>query len=321
KLYHMGLRQPPARSTMSDALARRDWRIYYELAQRLMLRARKLYAQDPLGVALADTVYALDATTIDLCLSVFHWAPFRKTKAAVKLHTLLDLRGSIPSFIHITSGKVHDVNVLDLLMIEPGAFYVMDRAYLDFERLYRLHSHGAFFVTRAKSNMSARRLYSAPVDSTTGLVCDQTIALNGFYAAQDYPAYLRRIRFKDPDTGKTLVFLTNNTQLPPETICALYKSRWQIELFFRWIKQHLRITRFYGTTENAVKAQVWSAVSTYLLVAIVKKELQLDASLYNLLQILSVTVFEKVSINQLLINSDNTSNVDPSSNQLNLYDY
>ncbi len=206
KLYHMGLCQPPARSTLSDALARRDWRIYYELAQRLIIRARKLYAEEPLGVALDDTVYALDATTIDLCLSVFSWAPFRKTKAAIKLHTLLDLRGSIPSFIHITSGKVHDVNVLDLLMIEPGAFYVMDRGYLDFKRLYRVHTEGAFFVTRAKSNMNARRLYSAPVDRSTGLVCDQTIALNGFYAAQDYPAYLRRIRFNDPGTGNTLVF-------------------------------------------------------------------------------------------------------------------
>lgn len=321
KLYHMGLRQPPARSTMSDALARRDWRIYYELAQRLIIRARKLYAQEPLGVALDETVYALDATTIDLCLSVFNWAPFRTTKAAIKLHTLLDLRGSIPSFIHITSGKVHDVNVLDLLMIEPGAFYVMDRGYLDFKRLYRVHTDGAFFVTRAKRNMNARRLYSAPVDRSTGLVCDQTIALNGFYAAQDYPEYLRRIRFKDPDTGKTLVFLTNNTQLPPETICALYKARWQVELFFKWIKQHLRITQFYGTTENAVKAQIWSAVSTYLLVAIVKKELQLDASLYNLLQILSVTVFEKISLNQLLAESDNTSDVDHTSKQLNLFEY
>src|SRR5699024_3070648 len=304
KLYHMGLRQPPARSTLSDALARRDWRIYYELAQRLITRARKLYAQDPLGVALDDTVYALDATTIDLCLSVFNWAPFRKTKAAIKLHTLLDLRGSIPSFIHITSGKVHDVNILDVLTIESGAFYVMDRGYLDFKRLYRMHTAGAFFVTRAKRSMDARRVYSAPVDRSTGLICDQTIALNGFYAAQRYPEHLRRIRFKDPDTGKTLVFLTNNTQLPPDTICALYKSRWQVELFFRCIKQHLRITQFYGTTENAVKAQVLSAVSTYLLVAIVKKELQLDASLYNLLQILSVTVFEKISLNQMLANLD-----------------
>lgn len=321
KLYHMGLRQPPARSTMSDALARRDWRIYYELAQRLITRARKLYAQEPLAVALDDTVYALDASTIDLCLSVFNWAPFRKTKAAIKLHTLLDLRGAIPSFIHITSGKVHDVNVLDLLMIEPGAFYVMDRGYLDFKRLYRMHTEGAFFVTRAKRGMDARRLYSAPVDRTTGLICDQTIALNGFYAAQRYPEHLRRIRFKDPDTGKTLVFLTNNTRLPPETICALYKSRWQVELFFKWIKQHLRITQFYGTTENAVKAQVWSAVSTYLLVAIVKKELQSDVSLYNLLQILSVTVFEKVSLNQMLIEIDNTSDMGHASKQLILFDY
>lgn len=321
KLYHMGLRQAPARSTLSDALARRDWRIYYEVAQRLIVRARRLYAQQPLGVALDDSVYALDSTTIDLCLSVFSWAPFRTTKAAIKLHTLLDLRGAIPAFIHVTPGKVHDVNALDMLLIEAGAFYIMDRAYLDFERLYRIHEAGAFFVTRGKATLDARRLYSAPVDRTTGLICDQIIALDGFYSAQRYPEHLRRIRFKDPASGKTLVFLTNNTRLAPETICALYKSRWQVELFFKWIKQHLRIKQFYGATENAVKAQVWSAVSAYLLVAIVKKELQLDAPLYNLLQILSVTLFEKVPMKQMLTNPEYISSNHSNSNQLNLFNY
>lgn len=321
KLYHMGLSQAPARSTLSDALGTRDWRIYHELAQRLIVRARRLYAHEPLGVALQDTVYALDATTIDLCLSMFDWAPFRTTKAAIKLHTLLDLRGAIPAFIHITDGKVHDVNVLDLLVIEPGAFYVMDRGYLDFERLYRLHQAGAFFVTRAKAKMDWRRLYSAHVNRSAGLICDQTIVLNGFYSAQRYPTSLRRIRFKDPNTGKTLVFLTNNTRLPALTICALYKSRWQVELFFKWIKQHLRIKQFYGTSENAVKAQIWSAVCVYVLIAIVKKELQLDASLYTLLQISSVTLFEKISINHAFANSEYTMDDTPISNQLNLFDY
>ena len=319
KLYHMGLSKPPARSTLSDALAARDWRIYHEFAQRLIARARKLYAEEPLSVDLKETVYALDATTIDLCLSVFDWAPFRETKAAIKLHTLLDLRGAIPAFIHITDGKMHDVNVLYLLVIEPGAFYIMDRGYLDFERLYRIHEAGAFFVTRAKIGMHAHRLYSAPVDRSTGVICDQTIALDGYYSARRYPAYLRRIRFKDPDTGKTLVFLTNDTRLPALTICALYKSRWQVELFFKWIKQHLRIKQFYGTSENAVKIQIWTAVSAYVLVAIIKKELQLEAPLYTLLQILSVTVFEKITLVQALAgtqyNSENTSDC----NQLNLF--
>jgi transposase len=241
---------------------------------------------------MSDTVYALDATTIDLCLSVLPWAPFRSTKAAIKLHTLLDLRGSIPTFIHISDGKLHDVNVLDLLIPEAGAFYIMDSGYLDFERLNTLAQTGAFFVTRAESNMNARRLYSAPADRSTGLICDQTIVLNGHYANKHYPQHLRRIRFKDPETEKTRVFLTNHFELPALTICSLYKSRWQAELFFKWIKQHLRIKRFYGTSENAVKSQIWIAVSVYVLIAIIKKQLHLDVSLHTLLQILSVTIFD-----------------------------
>jgi hypothetical protein len=293
KLFHMGLKNVPARSTLSDALNLRDWRIYHALAMRLITRARDLYAQELLDIDLEATVYALDATTIDLCLSLFEWAPFRQAKAAIKLHTLLDLRGAIPAFIHISDGKMHEVNVLDFLPIEAGAFYVMDRGYLDFSRLYKMHQAGAFFVTRAKSNMNARRVYSAPSDKGAGVMCDQTIALNGYYVSQDYPEHLRRIKFKDPASGKNLIFLTNNTTLPPLTIAALYKNRWQVELFFKWIKEHLRIKKFLGTSENAVKTQIWCAVSTYVLIAIVKKELQLDASLYTLLQILSVSVFEK----------------------------
>lgn len=319
KLYHMGLRQAVARSTLADANESRDWRIWADFAQVLIRRARRLYAAETLGIELSNTVYALDSTTIDLCLSVFPWAHFRATKAAVKMHTLLDLRGSIPSFIHISDGKLHDVNALDLLLPEPGAFYVMDRGYLDFARLHVLDQAGAFFVTRAKSNMDARRIYSAKSDRTSGVICDQTIALNGFYSHRDYPAHLRRIRFKDPETGKTLVFLTNNTALPALTICALYKSRWQVELFFKWIKQHLRIKRFYGTSENAVKTQIWIAVSIYVLVAIVRKELQLDASLYSLLQILSVTVFEKMPLQQALIENDQRSNNLIGPKQLNLF--
>jgi hypothetical protein len=320
KLYHMGIRQPVARATLADANDRRDWRLYGEFAQRLIARARTLYASESFGVELDHTVYALDATTIDLCLSMFPWAEFRSTKAAVKLHTLLDLRGAIPSFIHISDGKLHDVNVLDLLLPEPGAFYIMDRAYLDFARLYALDQAGSFFVTRAKSNMNARRLYSAAVDRSTGLICDQTIALNNFYAAKDYPAHLRRIRYRDPDTDKSLVFLTNNTLLPPLTICALYKSRWQVELFFKWIKQHLRIKRFYGTSENAVKTQIWIAVAVYVLVAIIKKELNLKASLHTLLQILSLTLFEKVSMQQTLAEIEINPMSLVSSNQLTLFD-
>jgi hypothetical protein len=320
KLYHMGIRHPVARTTLADANERRDWRIYAEFAQRLIARARQLYATEHFGVELDHTVYALDATTIDLCLSMFPWAEFRSTKAAVKLHTLLDLRGSIPSFIHISDGKLHDVNVLDLLLPEAGAFYVMDRGYLDFARLYALDQAGSFFVTRAKRNMNARRVYSAAVDRSTGLICDQTIALNNHYAAKDYPAHLRRIRYRDPQTSKNLVFLTNHTLLPPLTICTLYKSRWQVELFFKWIKQHLRIKSFYGTSQNAVKTQIWIAVAVYVLVAIIKKELNLKASLHTLLQILSLTLFEKVSLQQTLTDLDTDAIDFNLSNQLTLFD-
>jgi hypothetical protein len=295
KLFHMGLKALPARSTLSDALNQRDWRIFHALAQRLIVRARALYAQDSV-LDLDASVYALDATTIDLCLSLFEWAPFRSTKAAIKLHTLLDLRGAIPAFIHVSDGKLHDVNVLDILPVEAGAFYVMDRGYVDFERLYAMHQAGAFFVTRAKAGMDARRVYSTPTDRASGVICDQRVKLNGFYSARNYPEHLRRVRFNDPESGKTLEFLTNNTTLPALTIAALYKSRWQVELFFKWIKQHLRIKRFLGTSENAVKTQIWCAVSTYVLIAIIKKELHLDASLYTCLQILSVSVFEKTEV-------------------------
>jgi hypothetical protein len=296
KLYHMGFRGPVRRSTLSDANEARHWRIYAEFAQRLIAQARRLYAGDSLDVELTSTVYALDSTTIDLCLSVFPWAHFRSTKAAVKLHTLLDLHGSIPSFIHISDGKLHDVHALDMLLPEPGAIYVMDRGYVDFARLHALHQAGAFFVTRAKSNLDAHRVYSAPVDRTAGVICDQTIALDGYLTRRDYPEHLRRIRFRDAETGKTLVFLTNQVTLPAPTVCALYRSRWRVELFFKWIKQHLRIKRFYGTSENAVKTQIWIAVSVYVLVAIVRKRLGLEASLYTLLQVLSVTIFEKMPI-------------------------
>jgi hypothetical protein len=320
KLFHMGLSCVPARSTLSDALNGRDWRIYHAVAMNLIARARNLYATDALNVELDATVYALDSTTIDLCLSLFDWAHFRTTKAAVKMHTLLDLRGAIPAFIHISDGKMGDVNVLDVLPIEAGAFYVMDRGYLDFTRLHKMHQAGAFFVTRAKRGMDARRVYSTKTDRTTGVICDQSIALNGLQSAKGYPDHLRRIRFKDPESLKTLVFLTNNTALPPLTIAALYKSRWQVELFFKWIKQHLRIKRFLGTSQNAVKTQIWCAVSTYVLIAVIKKELRLDASLYTLLQILSVSIFEKTQLSCAL-QPDNTQTVFPSpSNQLSLFD-
>jgi len=318
KLYHMGFREPIRRSTLSDANEARDWRIYAEFAQVLIRQARKLYAVETLGVELSETVYALDSTTVDLFLSVFPWALFRSTKAAVKMHTLLDLRGAIPSFIHISDGKLHDVNVLDLLIPEAGAIYVMDRGYLDFERLHVLDQAGAFFVTRAKSNLDAHRIYSAPIDRSTGITCDQTIALHGYYSQRHYPDHLRRIRFKDAEKAKALVFLTNQFALPPATICALYKARWQVELFFKWIKQHLRIKRFYGTSENAVKSQIWIAVSVYVLVAIIKKRLSLDASLYTLLQISSVTLFEKMALHQTLTGIEYTSNDHGRCNQLNL---
>ena len=319
KLYHMGFRQEIKRATLADANEKRDWRIHAEFAQRLITQARKLYAGDSLAFELESTAYALDSTTIDLSLSLFPWAPFRTTKAAVKMHTLLDLRGSIPSFIHISDGKLHDVNVLDVLVPEAGAIYVMDRGYLDFTRLYAVDQASAFFVTRAKSNLDARRIYSANTDRSTGIICDQTIGLNGYKTSRDYPAYLRRIRFKDASSGKTLVFLTNNFALPAATICALYKSRWQVELFFKWIKQHLRIKKFYGTSENAVKSQIWIAVSVYVLVAIVKKRLNLDASLYTLLQIFSLTLFEKMPIQQAFAGSSYTSEPSGDSNQLNLF--
>ena len=319
KLYHMGFREPVRRSTLADANELRDWRIYADFAARLIIQARALYASEDLGLELSNTVYALDSTTIDLCLSVFPWAHFRTTKAAVKMHTLLDLRGSIPSFIHVSDGKLHDVHALDLLTPEAGAIYVMDRGYVDFARLHRLHLAGAFFVTRAKSNLKAHRVYSAPTDRDTGILCDQTIALEGFYSKQDYPTYLRRVRFKDPETGKTLVFLTNQMSLPAATICALYKSRWQVELFFKWIKQHLRIKQFFGTSENAVKTQIWIAVSVYVLVAIVRKKLNIDASLYTLLQVLSLTLFEKMPLQQAFPGDYYTSDNGSISNQLNLF--
>jgi len=321
KLFHMGLSGVPARSTLSDALNGRNWRIYHALAMRLIARARGLYAKEPMQVELDATVYALDSTTIDLCLSLFDWAPFRTTKAAVKMHTLLDLRGAVPAFIHISDGKMGDVNVLDMLRIEAGAFYVMDRGYLDFARLYTLHQAGAFFVTRAKRAMNARRVYSNHTDRASGVICDQRIALNGFYVAKRYPEHLRRIRFNDPQSGKALVFLTNNTVLSPLSIAALYKNRWQVELFFKWIKQHLRIKRFLGTSENAVKTQIWCAVSTYVLIAIVKKELHLDASLYTLLQILSVSIFEKTQLSCALQLDHNETVSLPTNNQLMLFDF
>jgi hypothetical protein len=318
KLYHLGIHGKVSRSALADANESRDWRIYCEFAQALIRIARRLYAEDSIGVDLSETVYALDSTTIDLCLSLFPWAGFRKTKAAVKLHTLLDVRGGIPSFIHISDGKYHDVNVLDLLIPEAGAFYLMDRAYLDLQSLFRLQQAGSFFVTRAKSNTKLRRLYSRPVDRTTGIICDQIVELVWFYSQKDYPQQLRRIRFRDSD-GRSLIFLTNNLALPATTICDLYRLRWQVELFFKWIKQHLRIKRFFGTSENAVKTQVWIAVSVYLLVAIIRKRLGIDVSLYSMLQIVSVTPFENIPLIQLFSESqlDTLSDADPK--QLNLF--
>jgi Domain of unknown function (DUF4372)/Transposase DDE domain len=321
KLYHLGFRSPRiSRNTMSNANAVRDWRIYADFAQHLIAAARDLYVDDRLPeLEELDTVYALDSSTIDLCLSVFSWAPFRSTKAAIKLHTLLDLRGNIPSFIFISDGKMHDVNILDQLVPEPGAFYVMDRGYVDFKRLARLDDAGSFFVTRAKSNMKAKRRYSHPVDRSTGLICDQTIVLTGFYTRQGFDRPLRRIKFNDPETGKILVFLTNNFVLPALTIAQLYKYRWKVELFFKWIKQHLRIKAFFGTSENAVKAQIWSAVCVYLLVAIVKKRLGLKASLYEILQILSLTLFEKTELFCLFQDIPEQKPDLVASNQLNLF--
>ena len=319
KLYHMGIREPVARATLAKANELRDWRIYADFAQTLIAQARKLYAAEDLGLELTNTVYALDSSTIDLCLSMFPWAHFRSTKAAVKMHTLLDLRGPIPTFIHISDGKLGDVNVLDLLVPEPGAYYVMDRGYVDFQRLFNLHQSASFFVTRAKKNMHAHRVYSASLDKATGLICDQTIALDGFYAKQHYPEHLRRIRFNDPDTGNALVFLSNQFNLPALSICTLYKNRWSVELFFKWVKQHLRIKRFYGTSENAVKSQIWIAVSVYVLIAIIKKRLNLQPSLYTLLQVLSVTVFEKMPLQQAFSDNEYVFEDAMSSKQLNLF--
>ena len=321
KLYHSGFRAPVRRSTLADANEHRDWRIYADFSQRLIVQARALYANEPLATELNETAYALDSTTIDLCLSIFPWATFRTTKAAVKMHTLLDLRGSIPSFIHISDGKLHDVNVLDLLVPEAGATYVMDRAYIDFQRLYALHQAGAFFVTRAKKNFRAHRLYSAPTDRTLGVIADQTVALDGVQTKEHYPDRLRRIRYKDPQSDKTLVFLTNRTGLDALTVCGLYKSRWQVELFFKWVKQHLRVKRFLGVSENAVKSQLWIAVSVYVLVAILRKRLQIDTPLYTMLQILSVMPFEQVPLYEALTMTRHSFEPDPSAEmQLQLFD-
>jgi hypothetical protein len=318
KLYHLGLRGHVSRNTLAHANESRHWRIYCEFAQALIRIARRLYAHESLGIDLSETVYALDSTTIDLCLSLFPWARFRKTKAAVKLHTLLDLRGGIPSFIHISDGRLHDVNVLDLLITEPGAFYVMDRGYLAFDRLYTLQQAGSFFVTRTKSNTQLKRLYSRPVDRATGLICDQIVEFTVFYSQKDYPERLRRIRYRDSQ-GRPYVFLTNHMTLPAITICDLYRLRWQVELFFKWIKQHLRIKRFFGTSDNAVKTQVWIAVTVYVLIAIIRKQLNLTLSLHAMLQILSVTPFENVPVFQLLIETQHDANFGSAPNQLNLF--
>ena len=319
KLYHLGMRSMVARNTLANANAVRPWQIYADFAQSLIAIARPLYVDEPFGVDLKESVYALDTTNIDLCLSVFPWAPFRAAKAAIRLHTLLDLRGNIPTFIHISDGKMHEVNILDHLLPEPGAFYVIDRAFIDFERLFRFHQAGSFFVTRGKSNLNVRRRYSHPVDRSTGLICDQTVLFIGYYSRTDFNTPLRRIRFKDPESGKTLVFLTNNFVLPALTITQLYRCRWQVELFFKWIKQHLRIKAFFGTPENAVKTQVWIAVSVYVLVAIVKKRMQISSSLYEILQILSLTMFERIPLDQLLARTVRNEIACDSRNQLNLF--
>lgn len=318
KLYHMGIRSNVSRNTLAHANENRNWRIYADFAQVLIKIARELYANEDFGLELKNAVYAFDSTTIDLCLSVFPWAKFRKTKAAVKLHTLLDLRGNIPVVISITNGKMHDVNALDDLVFEPGAIYIFDKAYVDFARLYRIHQSLAFFVTRAKSNFVFKRLYSQPVDKTTGLRADQIIMVTGFYTLLDYPEKLRRIRYYDVETKKRFVFLTNNFTLPAIVIAKLYKCRWQVELFFKWIKQHLRIKAFYGTSENALKTQIWIAIAVYVLVAIVKKRLKLDRSLYTILQILSVTMFEKTPILQVLSLPNYETDTIDEDNQLNL---
>jgi hypothetical protein len=320
KLYHVGIRGKVSRNTLAHANETRDWRIYADFAHVLIHTARTLYAEESLGFHLRRTVYALDSTTIDLCLSLFPWATFRKRKGAVKLHTLLDVRANIPTVVIITPGSVHDVNILDELIFEAGAIYVMDRGYVDFARLHRIEESSAFFVTRAKRNFQCQRLYSRPVDKSTGLQCDQTVVLTGFYSQKDYPDKLRRVRYRDPETQKRFVFLTNNFTLSALTIAKLYRARWRVELFFKWIKQHLRIKAFYGTSENAVKTQVWIAIAVYVLVAIVKKRLGLDASLYTILQILSITLFEKTPISQALSQFDDTQNDADAQKQLILFD-
>jgi IS4 transposase len=319
KTYHMGIRGKISRNTLAHANQTRDWRIYADFAQTLIKKARLLYAGDSFGIELEQTIYALDSTTIDLCLSLFPWAVFRKRKGAVKLHTLLDLRGNIPTVAFITSGKVHEVNIIDKLSIEAGAIYIMDRGYLDYARLYNIHQSAAYFVTRAKSNFSFQRLYSQRIDKAAGLKCDQVITLRGYYSKKDYPERLRRIAYYDEKQNKKLVFLTNNFTLPALTITELYRKRWQIELFFKWIKQHLRIKAFYGTSENAVKTQVWIAISIYVLVAIIKKQLKLEQSLYTILQIVSVTLFEKIPLLQALIDVEVTEQEPLTDNQLNLF--
>jgi hypothetical protein len=319
KLYHMGIRSAVSRNTLANANKVRDWRIYADLAQSLIQTARKLYLGDRFAVELDNTVYALDATTIDLCLSMFPWANFRTNKGAIKLHTLLDLRGNIPSFIYISDGKLHEVNTLDMIPLEPGAFYVMDRGYLDFERLYPFHHGGAFFVIRAKTNLKCRRVYSSPTDRSTGIICDQSVLLTSARSAKVYPEKLRRVKYYDAETDKTLVFLTNNFALPALTIAQLYRSRWQVELFFKWIKQNLRIKSFYGTSENAVKAQIWIAISVYVLVAIMKKRLKIEASLYTILQVLSVTMFERITLLQTLTDVSYKDDEDKLDNQLILF--
>jgi hypothetical protein len=320
KLYHMGFRGKISRSTLADANEAHDWRIFADFAQVLIHLARPMYAQDPIGIDLDNTIYALDSTTIDLCLSLFPWARFRARKGAVKMHTLLDVRGSIPTFIEVTDGKVHDVNILDQILPEADSFYVMDRAYVDFERLYVFHQCAAFFVVRNKSGIRFRRRYSHPVDKTTGVLSDQTVVLESALSAKHYPVPLRRIRYHDAEHDLTLVFLTNNFDLPALTIALLYKSRWQVELFFKWIKQHLRIKAFFGTSANAVKTQIWIAISIYVLVAIIKKRLCLDPSLYQILQVLSLSLFEKMPILRAFDELSSEEKYEPISNQLNLFD-
>ncbi len=320
KLYHMGIQGNVSRSTLADANEHRPWQIYADFAQLLIHMARQLYRNEPFSIELDETIYALDSSTIDLCLSVFPWANFRQTKAAIKLHVLLDLKGNIPAFIKITDGTIHDVNILDELMPAPGSLYLMDRAYLDFARLYQINLQQAFFIIRAKSNFQFERLYSHPVDKATGLQCDQTIRLTGCYPSQYYPDKMRRVKFFDKEHNQHLIFLTNNFTIPALTVAEFYKWRWQVELFFKWVKQHLRIKAFYGISENAVKTQIWIAIATYVLIAIVKKRLNLDLSLYTFLQILSITAFEKVDILQLVTNTHYTTQDDHFYNQLILFD-